>query len=555
MEDLESSASELLLSYCYWVINYCLWSLELNNVFLTAHQPRVLRAAEPEIISHQDRFVTAQDGFLAILTGEVAEHRGMPFIPIKMRVRKRPGRIAGLKGRMCSMWSKYIDFRVAGRRSSKAGSGLILATTPAHRMGSVIDHLRKSGIKTPAYILNGKSTNPFDGSLPLSWFSEPVEKNGRPDLALNNRLEAIACAVSNEPERFSHAGISFSRLLETKIREGIAPFLLRTYHKAIAIESTLRSVKPSVVFSAGDQDEDRFTGAICRRLNIPAVMIFHGSLIVPKSPAEHAEAGEQTRGKMQSSFPYTALPSPLAEKHGEMFPSEGTPIRTGPLIWGSNVDKARSRILRRKLLGDRKARVILHASTPKSGPISRFFIYESANEYVKAVSEMSEAVTALPDTHLIVKFQPSPLISVGDIKSLVRFSDRVTLSVDEPFLDVLGFADLLVGFTSTAIEEAFLNRVPVLLYGGEGRCQYVETPVFEAGESLPVSPVYGIKGSSDLVDGLRTIFERLDYLSPDAFDRFRFRADQIEPIEDIVRRFACERDVTGNYRKPEPIPC
>ena len=43
------------------------------------------------------------------------------------------------------------------------------------------------------------------------------------------------------------------------------------------------------------------------------------------------------------------------------------------------------------------------------------------------------------------------------------------------FHEVLAEADLLVSFSSTTIEEALVNDVPVLLYGGHGR--YAHIPV------------------------------------------------------------------------------
>ena len=64
----------------------------------------------------------------------------------------------------------------------------------------------------------------------------------------------------------------------------------------------------------------------------------------------------------------------------------------------------------------------------------------------------------MPEARVIVKFRPTPELSLEDLVTLVKFSEKSMVSVDEPLLDVLGFTDLLVSFSSTVIEEALQNR-------------------------------------------------------------------------------------------------
>ncbi len=96
---------------------------------------------------------------------------------------------------------------------------------------------------------------------------------------------------------------------------------------------------------------------------------------------------------------------------------------------------------------------------------------------------------------------------MDDIKTFVPFSEKVILSVDEPFIKVLGMADLLVSFSSTTIEEAMQNRIPVLLYGGDGR--YCHILAYEIGPAHPVqrSAVYHVKEAKDLNYAIPKILE------------------------------------------------
>ena len=86
-------------------------------------------------------------------------------------------------------------------------------------------------------------------------------------------------------------------------------------------------------------------------------------------------------------------------------------------------------------------------------------------------------------------------------------SDRYCVSVDEPFLDVLSVSDLLVSFSSTTIEEALQNQVPVLLYGGGGRYQHIEAFDVVPDKEVEAKAVYTIRRAEYLASGLKRILD------------------------------------------------
>ena len=104
------------------------------------------------------------------------------------------------------------------------------------------------------------------------------------------------------------------------------------------------------MLSAGNRPDDVITGELCRGLDIPALLISHGSHIVPKTDLERIEWGEQGHRLLRAPYPFVALQSPLAEGFLEAFPSTSKGVRTGPLLWGSPVDRERSALLRRRML-------------------------------------------------------------------------------------------------------------------------------------------------------------------------------------------------------------
>jgi len=538
--DLNEGEAGLAVWYIYYALNHYLWLLEFNRVFAKHYKPRQLGAFIPAHISYAKRHVAAQDGCLGQLTAAFAENAGCGFTGLAASSQAVEPIWGGLKERLRPFWRRYrrVQLEQIIRAAAAATARPLIATNHHYRMGTVIEHLVARGIDAPTFLLDGCGGREFAGNFSLSHLAEslPIDEAGHTHLL--EKLEEVARAVELEEGEFEYAGVSIAKMVAAKIRGGIAPFIADMHRSAQAIEFILKETKPRMVLSAGDRDEDRLIGAVCRRMGIPGVMISHGSHVVPKSGPEKVEWGEHTIGKMQSPFSHLALQSPQAEAHCDIFPTESTPVRTGPLLWGSAIAPERSEPLRRELLGAWQGKVVVHAGSPKGGENSRFYIYETGNEYVQAIAELAAAVEAMSDVLLIVKFRPSELVGTEDLKALVPFSDKVLLSVDEPFLDVLGFTDLMVSFSSTTVEEALLNNVPVLFYGGEGRYQHIEAPFYQSGEDLPLSPLYAIGSAGDLVDGLGRVLGKIGDLSSRDFDYLRYAPEQITPVEELVRQCA-----------------
>ena len=123
-----------------------------------------------------------------------------------------------------------------------------------------------------------------------------------------------------------------------------------------------------------------------------------------------------------------------------------------------------------------------------------------------------------------------------DLEALLPESNRFCISVDESFLDVLAISDLLVSFSSTTIEEAFQNLVPVLLYGGGGRYQHVKAT--DVVPNIPIKPsaVYSIRSKEFLSDGLVKILDANSKATRpgELFQDLVYKQDEIVPLSEIL---------------------
>jgi hypothetical protein len=298
--------------------------------------------------------------------------------------------------------------------------------------------------------------------------------------------------------------------------------------------------RPRLIISVGNRADDVVLAEIARNSSINDLLISHGSHVKPKDRAETIEWGEHGRVLLRGPFSHLAMQTPLSEGFLEVFPTSAVIFRTGPLIWGKRIDYTKSDALFDRMFGSKykkdSVRIIVHAGTPKPNKGIRLWVYETSDEYINAIRELAEAVEKIQNTVLIVKFRPTFHLSEDDMRTLIPFSEKVILSIDEPFLDVLGMSKLLVSYASTTIEEALQNGVPVLLYGGNGRYQHIRGSQISSGSKIEKSAVYHVKSSGDLsraIEGICSLGIKGDGVDEALFNGYKYK--ERGSLEDFLK--------------------
>ena len=545
---------ETLVWYMRSLIHQFLWSVEILENAVSKHSPEVLKTGLVDKGSFSDSMTGDGDWYLGIF-GMVSERfalgRGIEFDPVRIYgSRAQGGTVRRLSQRA---FLKLARNRLAAglhlrRLRRMAKSSPLLFTSKDYRMNVLAGRLRRE-VGLPALLWSGwgysrragwpittRGVAPFTGEARLSLL-EPLADEDKSSLRrLEATLDALSTAADSSAD-LSHLGVPFGDLAAQKLRLGIAPVIQGLHHRAAASRLVLENLRPSAVFSDGSHLDDALTGELCGTMDIPAVMVSHGSHPPPSSEAEYYELGEHALHMINAPYSFTALQSPVAEEFRKVFPTESTGLRTGPLIWAAQPDKERSTTLRRRLFGaSDQDKVIVHAGTPKRKRGLRFHGYETFDEYLQSLQDLVAAVEQVPNTRLIVKFRPFPELSVDDLRALVDFSEKVLLSVQEPLVDVLGFTDLLISFSSTVIEEALQNRIPVLLYGGEGRYQHVRATTIGSGDSPDPSAVFHVKEAGELSYALRYMLNTCGphQLCDEHFAPYVYPAEQVVALDDLI---------------------
>lgn len=532
---LHGSLKNSLLFFIRMSIQYCLRNVEIALNVIERHDPEAISASLGKSKAVGSVYMEPEENYLGQVLENIARLKGLKFIDIAGRNKRRGVRFTAV-GRLftaAKLFYRYIDFSIWGYivllRSIFSGSDPVFLTA-RHNMGRIKEELNNK-IRNKQYFFK----------QPALYFS-PIP---RFIIRLLNRqysaeifkqmggLDRLAEMIRKETATFSYKGVSFAGLVSNKIKGNLSNFVISQIMWLIRIDRFFGMVKPLAVLSEGNRMDDMALAELCRDKGILTVLISHGSHVRPKNDLERIEWGEHGVGLIRAPFSYLALQSPLAEGYLDVFPSEGKVVKTGPLVWGRQING--HNIYGNHALEGKK--VVVHAATPKDSKSSRFFVYETPDEYIQAVCRLADVIEKTPDTFLIVRFRPVKELSVDDLRNIVPFSQKVILSTGGSFSDVLRTADLLVSFSSTTIEEALQNRIPVLLYGGGGRYQHISAYEIDGTGPVEASAVYHIRREEDLGHAINHILDlniRGRNEDHGLFDPYIYPAQARTPLEFIL---------------------
>ncbi|MBM3251193.1 MAG: hypothetical protein FJZ11_00225 [Candidatus Omnitrophica bacterium] len=491
-----------LIYFSRFACHYCIWAIEIILNAIDTYNPKVICASVSYKTKTPSLFVEYPEKYLGHIVNLIAHQRKIDFEDIAEEVNKKSAPAFILRAINCLKLSakfvlKHIWFELWQGliilTNQLIKNSPVIFTTKFYQMDKLAAQFKKEHPDKRLYFLQG----------PIMAFS----KNVRVQKKLFMRLVA---AIKEESSFFSYRDILFADILADKIEDNIADYIIGLMLWSKKLNRMIDLIRPALVVSAGNRADDVILAELCKQKNIPAILISHGSHVFPKNEYETIEWGEHGRFLMRAPFSFIASQSPLVEGFLGAFPSSDKIIKTGPLIWGRPVNFDKSKSLLKGMSGGRqklgKLRVLLHAGTSKASKHLRFLVYETPEEYIQAISDLANAVIKIPDAILIIKFRPTSEISIEDLKTYIPFSDKVILSTEESFADILGITDLLVSFSSTTIEEALQNKIPVLLYGGGGRYQHIPACGISANTPLRKSTLYHVKRAQDLECAIKEIF-------------------------------------------------
>jgi len=328
---------------------------------------------------------------------------------------------------------------------------------------------------------------------------------------LNKGMDRLIDRINGEwHEQFEYNHVDLSSYISYSLGTHIRHHLALLVRMRAGIRPLLEKVKPAVVMTPFSTGVFGVIGDVCRELEIPSLMITHGSHLPPRGGLEEIEQWWLTRYLMLSPYyRYTAAQSPWAARHAGYFGEQERTLNTGPVLF-ARTDLSSGKQLRLDLGIPPGAPVIVYAVAQRKRSSVRFHVYETEDEYLQHMKDLVTAVNEIDDVYLVLKLHPAAEFSVSDMRSFLPPSDRLLVLHKEPFSRVLSASDLLVSYCSTTIEEALLNRIPVVQYDRWSRYCHIEAFQCDTGEpeDWKTDAIYYVSEPGRLVSVLKHALDR-----------------------------------------------
>ena len=173
-------------------------------------------------------------------------------------------------------------------------------------------------------------------------------------------------------------------------------------------------------------------------------------------------------------------------------------------------------------------------SAKKNGDI--LVVTITADEYVDSLIKLCNVVKNFPKVKLTIKIRPQDYELTLDslINLLNPIPNNVVIEYNKTFYEVLKDADLLISFSSTTIEEALVNKVPVLLFGGNGRYSHMPCKKYVSDDGINKAVTY-IDSYKELLNYFQKLnsIEKNFNISDDEFSNYIFNKEEVANIKDF----------------------
>jgi len=323
---------------------------------------------------------------------------------------------------------------------------------------------------------------------------------------LNISLSNVTECLNNHKAKSTFFGVNLTNYLHAYINSTLNHKMLDLECEIISLRKILKTVNPNKVFSQHSLGLSYALGEICLNSNINALLISHGSHTPNNEELAKLEWSIHGHTMINSHYPFVAIQTPWAKKFlNTQSNVVSRSIETGPLLFARKEESEENKIeLRKKIFGSTANKhIILHAGTPKDWGSLRPLVFETIDEYVDNINHCIKAIDQLPNLYLAIRFRPQKGITLKDLKMSLIDSDCYGIYIDKSFQDYLLCSDLLLSYSSTAIEEALQNHLTVLQYDPNGKYEHIPGEVLSVKSENKVSEIYSVLAEEDLIPALK----------------------------------------------------
>lgn len=530
---VSSGYEHAFVFYTRFFLHHVMFLASVVHRACVSLKPERVIVADAGVPGHRGPDLTRDERYLARVARAVCREQD-----VSCETSRLPGRPGSALARRLRQAVKAAGARVLfsaadallARRSH--GWTLVIAPSKAHNLGRVLEDLRP--MLGPRYLPVYLQSNDLPSLL--KQFVLDTQEWSYPGLRVRPRAAAwhgFASALEEQLARLSArvdtsrqffcCGVDLGPMVKERARTVLRPYLLELQAQTARLDRLLDTHRPDLIVSQLSAGWIANLGTLAARKSIPAMLIPHGSMVPSTDRHSLAEWREHGLGMTHTDYTYLAIQTPWTEAYLQQSPGASTAVRTGPLLFARTEQHGD-----RSDAGGRRPveKTLVHVGTPKARDSMRFWTYETVDEYVRNINSLIRSVEQVDGCRLLVRFRSLEYLTEDDFKALLVPSDCYEICSKGSLPDYLGLSDLLVSYSSTAIEEALQLRIPVLQYDPQGKYCHVKARVLDPSMNPEVGSCYFVAREDHLTWALRWLMaNHLSKPQPDSlWDEHRFEA-------------------------------
>ncbi|OGS72402.1 MAG: hypothetical protein A3F91_02005 [Flavobacteria bacterium RIFCSPLOWO2_12_FULL_35_11] len=349
------------------------------------------------------------------------------------------------------------------------------------------------------------------------------------DKVEHTKLMECITSIGNSSDKslYEYNGVSYHDLLKKKIETGLKGYMSVMLAQAHNLKYLFEKFNKKMVMSSYALGIMSVAGELAKKMKMISLFISHGVTPPPVDLYHEIELLNLCKGFMLSDYTHVALSTPVQEDNLHFFKKkyswvENEELRTGPLIFADLTGMKKSSY-KTKLGLSPDDIVATHATVTKGRQGERYHFVETLDEYFSSLSDIINVVDKSKNLKLIIRIHPGFHLSNVEINALLPTSDRFIIQREGQFSEVLAATDFLISYSSTTIDEALINRIPVLLYDKWNRYNHYKTDAFESEESLAFCPVCYVNDTNNLENAIEYMIKKSMNMKVNVdLDRYRY---------------------------------
>jgi len=337
----------------------------------------------------------------------------------------------------------------------------------------------------------------------------------------------LEAAYSILPSTLVYRDVGFWSFVENRILQTITESTRQLTQSSLQLINLLEQTEPRLVLSVMSNGLTYVLGEASTYLGLKALCIPHGTVSYQTELNSIEYNRLIARAVAINKYPYIAAQTPTASKFLETADTTSQIVQTGPLAFTKIRNKA----------FDKGKISILHAVTLKSYVSMKFWGVETTDEFISSTTDLIQAFGENDSFLLKIKLHPAgrQILSLRNWKRYFNLPHNVVIGNSDLKVE-LSRADILVSYSSTVIEEALINRIPVILYDKWQRYKHFSCMHVHNAEEFTPRPVIYVTNPAVLPDVVPLMVESNRRNEIDSWGDYVYPQSHLELFREYVHQ-------------------